>query len=185
MSDLPHILVFAGPNGSGKSTVTKAWEIVGLYINADDIKTRRKCSDLEAAQEAESLRELLLREFRSFTFETVLSTERNLHLLARAKAAGYHIESVFVLTASSELNILRVKSRVMSGGHSVPPDKVRSRYTKALANIPMLLALSDVFTLVDNTGSLPETLFTRKNGEQHIYPTRFWSTEEIDKLIVG
>lgn len=53
----PQILVFAGANGSGKSTVTQAWEQAGLYINADDIKAMRGCSDLEAAQEAERLRE--------------------------------------------------------------------------------------------------------------------------------
>jgi predicted ATPase len=105
----PEILVFAGPNGSGKSTVTPAWEKVGWYINADDIKATRGCSDLEAAQEAERLREFCLSERRSFTFETVLSTERNLDLLMRAKAAGFHIESVFVLTAEPELNVFRVK----------------------------------------------------------------------------
>ena len=43
--DAPKILVFAGPNGSGKSTVTQAWGKVGLYINADDIKAMRGCSD--------------------------------------------------------------------------------------------------------------------------------------------
>ena len=184
MIDAPQILVFAGPNGSGKSTVTQAWETVGLYINADDIKARRNCSDLEAAQEAERLREMCIHELRSFTFETVLSTERNLDLIARAKAAGFHIESVFVLTVSPELNVLRVKSRELSGGHSVPPDKVQSRYTKALANIPRLLALSDVFTLVDNTCQ-PEILFAQNVGEQQTRPTRFWTTEEIAKLIAG
>ena len=111
----PKIIVIAGPNGSGKSTVTQAWEIVGLYINADDIKAIRGCSDFEAAQEAERLRELCITERRSFTFETVLSTKRNLDLLSRAKDAGFHIESVFVLTANPELNVFRVKSREMSG----------------------------------------------------------------------
>jgi predicted ABC-type ATPase len=151
LNDVPEILVFAGPNGSGKSTVTSAWEKVGLYINADDIKVKRNCSDLEAAQEAERLREFCFSEGLSFTFETVLSTERNLDLLARAKAAGFHIESVFVLTADAELNVFRVKSRELSGGHSVPPDKIRSRYTKSLANISKLSGLSDIFRLVDNS----------------------------------
>jgi len=50
--EAPKILVFMGPNGSGKSTVTQAWEIIGLYINADDIMAMRGCSDLETAQEA-------------------------------------------------------------------------------------------------------------------------------------
>ena len=181
LSDVPKILVFAGPNGSGKSTVTQAWEQVGLYINADDIKAMRVCSDLEAAQEAERLRELRLSERCSFTFETVLSTERNLNLLSRAKAAGFRIESVFVLTANPELNVLRVKSRELSGGHSVPPDKIRSRYTKALANISKLMALSDMFWLVDNTAQ-PEILFTKDETGQQIRPNRYWTVEALEKL---
>ena len=183
-NEAPEILVFAGPNGSGKSTVTQAWEKVGLYINADDIKVARGCSDLEAAQEAERLRELCLSERHSFTFETVLSTKRNLDLLIRAKAAGFYIESVFVLTADPELNVFRVKSRELSGGHSVPPDKIRSRYAKALANISELLALSDVFRLVDNTDQ-PEILFIKDEIEQQIRPNRYWSVEEIEKLTTG
>ena len=180
--DAPRILVFAGPNGSGKSTVTPAWEKVGLYINADDIKATRGCPDLEAAQEAERLRELCLSQQRSFTFETVLSTERNLDLLSRAKAAGFYIESVFVLTADPELNVFRVKSRELAGGHGVLPEKTRSRYAKALANIPTLLSLSEVFRLVDNTAQ-PEILFTKDETGQQIRPNRYWTVEAIESLL--
>ena len=180
--DTPKILVFAGPNGSGKSTISLAWERVGLYINADDIKAMRDCSDLEAAQEAEHLRELCFSERRSFTFETVLSTERNLNLLSRAKVAGFHIESVFVLTTDPELNVFRVKSRELSGGHTVLPDKIRSRYTKAVANISKLLTLSDVFRLVDNTAR-PEFLFIKDETGQQVRPNRYWTAEAIEKLI--
>ena len=35
----PEVVVFAGPNGSGKSTITKMAKTVGVYINADDIKS--------------------------------------------------------------------------------------------------------------------------------------------------
>jgi predicted ABC-type ATPase len=182
LTDAPRILVFAGPNGSGKSSVTAAWEIVGLYINADDIKAKRDCSDLKAAQEAERLRELCLAERRSFTFETVLSTDRNLDLLMRAKDAGYRIEGVFVLTASAELNVYRVKSRELDGGHSVPPDKVRSRYAKSLANISRLLALCENFALVDNT-DMPTVIFDKTADGIKIRPNRFWTAEAIEKSI--
>ncbi|MDR1656462.1 MAG: hypothetical protein LBT47_02750 [Deltaproteobacteria bacterium] len=182
LTDGRSIFVLAGPNGSGKSSVTAAWDKVGLYINADDIKVRCGCSDLQAAREAERLRELCLSECRSFTFETVLSTERNLDLLARAKAAGFYIESVFVLTAYAELNVFRVKSRELSGGHGVPPDKIRSRYTKALANIPKLLALSDIFRIVDNTAR-PEILLIKDKAGAQIRPNRYWTVEAIEKLI--
>ena len=33
----PMILVIAGPNGSGKSTITRFFDIVGTYTNADDV----------------------------------------------------------------------------------------------------------------------------------------------------
>jgi len=181
LNEAPEILVFAGPNGSGKSTVTQAWDKVGLYINADDIKIARGCSGLEAAREAERLRELCFSQRRSFTFETVLSTERNLDLLNRANAAGYQIESIFVMTADPELNVFRVKSRELSGGHSVPPDKIRSRYTKSLANISKLLAVSNVFRLVDNTYQ-PEILFVKDEAAQQIRPNRYWTVEAIEKL---
>lgn len=82
---LPEIIVFAGPNGSGKSTITKMAKIIEPYINADDIKRTNHCSDLEAAQLAESMRESAIKEKKSFTFETVLSTDSNLNLLKRAK----------------------------------------------------------------------------------------------------
>ena len=81
----PSILVIAGPNGSGKSTVTKGLPVIGLYVNADEIKKASKCSDLEAAQEAEMIRRALLEAGQDFTFETVLSTDRNLLLLEEAK----------------------------------------------------------------------------------------------------
>ena len=182
LTDVPQILVFAGPNGSGKSSITPVWDKVGLYVNADDIKVKRGCSDLEAAQEAERLRELCISECRSLTFETVISTERNLNLLVRAKAAGFRIECVFVLTTDPELNVFRVKSRELSGGHSVPPDKIRSRYVKSLANIPNLLSLSYIFRLVDNTDK-PEFLFVKDEDGIQLRPNRYWTVESIERLI--
>lgn len=182
MINAPKILVFAGPNGSGKSTLTQAWDKTGLYINADNIKAFRSCSVLEAAQEAERLRELCLSELRSFTFETVLSTKRNLMFLSCAKAAGFHIESVFVLTKDPELNVFRVISRELSGGHSVPPEKIRSRYSKALSNISKLIALSDIFRLVDNT-SQPEILFVKNDTGHQIRPNNYWTVRSIEQLI--
>lgn len=84
MGNAPMVLVFAGPNGSGKSTVTKGFDIVSEYINADEIKKEKNCSDLEAAQFATALREDAVYNMKSFTFETVLSSSRNVELLKKA-----------------------------------------------------------------------------------------------------
>jgi len=77
----PEVIVFAGPNGSGKTTITKMARTVGDYINADDIKKATLCTDMEAALQAEKLRNAAIDEHKDFTFETVLSTDRNLKLL--------------------------------------------------------------------------------------------------------
>lgn len=72
---LPEIIIFAGPNGSGKTTITRMARTIGVYINADDIKRSSLCSDLEAAVNAEELREEMIEKGEDFTFETVLSTD--------------------------------------------------------------------------------------------------------------
>lgn len=93
----PEVIVFAGPNGSGKTTITKMAKTVGVYINADDIKKASLCSDMDAAIQAEKLREDAISKKDDFTFETVLSTDRNLKLLRKAKEKGYFVRCVYVL----------------------------------------------------------------------------------------
>ena len=177
----PEIIVFAGPNGSGKSTVTKLAKIIEPYINADDIKRETGCSDLDAAIKAESLREKLLSDKSGFTFETVLSTERNLILLMRARQNGFFVRCIYILTADVTVNIARVKSRVANGGHNVPEDKIRSRYTKALALIPKLISVCDVMHIYDNTQT-PERIFKKRKDEYFYWANRFWNKRAIEVL---
>lgn len=127
------------------------WQKLLAYINADDIKKSSLCTDMEAAIKAEELREKALFDKIDFTFETVLSTDRNLNLLKRARENGYFIRGIYVLTASSEINIVRVKVREASGGHGVPEDKIRSRYDKDLALVPELVQICDILHIYDNS----------------------------------
>ena len=148
---LPEVVVFAGPNGSGKTTITRMAKLVGEYINADDIKRTTLCSDLEAAIKAEELREKMIAEQKNFTFETVLSTERNLLLLRKAKANGYFVRGIYVLTSNVNINVARVSAREALGGHGVPENKIRSRYIKALRLVPELVDICDILHIYDNT----------------------------------
>ena len=116
----PEVIVFAGPNGSGKSTLTRMVQTIGSYINADDIKRSTLCSDLDAAILAERLREDALSHRRDFTFETVLSTDRNLKLLQRARECGYFVRCIYVFTSNPDINIARVMVREASGGPRSP-----------------------------------------------------------------
>ena len=183
MRSEPMVLVFAGPNGSGKSTITRFVDTVGLYINADDIKAAKGIDGLSAAKEAELVREYCVSKKESFTFETVLSTERNYLLLQRAKAAGYYVKVVFVLTCDSELNVARVKSRVLANGHDVPEDKIKSRYVKSIKFIPKLIELSDEITIFDNSGDVPKIIYHKDGLDEFVCETRTLSIDEVYNIV--
>lgn len=124
------------------------------YSNADEIKKILKCSDFEAAKLAEKQREEHLKNMEDFCFETVLSTDRNLNLLKRAKEKGYFIRCYYILTADPMINIFRVRARVEVGGHDVPDDKIISRFDKALALVHEVVGVCDICHIYDNSENL-------------------------------
>jgi len=178
----PIILAFAGPNGSGKTTVTRGLPTFGTYVNADDIKDAYNLSDLEAAQQADMLRNTLLDKRADFSFETVLSTERNLLLLEKAKMLGYEIQCIYVLTCDENINVARVKARHAAGGHDVPEDKIRTRYHRALALIPRLLNVCDKVIIYDNSDT-PTLIYRKEDGIASAHPNHFWSDNALQLLI--
>lgn len=178
---LPEVIVFAGPDGSGKSTITRMVKTIGEYINADDIKKATLCSDLEVAMKAEKLREEMIQQKKDFTFETVLSTNRNILLLKKAKEHGYFIREIYVLTANPDINVARVYAREALGGHGVPEDKIRTRYTKALALIPELVSICDILHIYDNTQE-PFRIFKKRKNIYYHWENSFWKSEEIKNL---
>lgn len=183
------LMVMAGPNGSGKSTVTAKFQIIGYYINADDIQRELGCTPLEAAQNATATREYMLSNNRDFTFESVLSTMRNYELMQRAKAKGYKIICIYILTKNPEINVRRVKARVERGGHNVPTEKIRERYLRAMKLFPKLFELCDELYVYDNSyereESEPEMFILMQYGEIKLMPTSMWPIEDIDKLCSG
>lgn len=132
------------------------------YINADEIKKNLKCSDIEAAKLAEKQREEHLEKMEDFCFETVMSTERNLNLLLRAKEKGYFIRCYYILTVDPVINVYRIKSRVASGGHDVPEDKILKRYERALALVGDVVAVSDICHIYDNSEEKPFRIFKKR-----------------------
>ena len=178
----PEIVVFAGPNGSGKSTFTELLRPPMDYINADEIKKILKCSDLEAAQIAEQQREDHLANMREFCFETVMSTDRNLKLLQRAKEKGYFIRCYYILTSDPIINIERVKSRVIEGGHDVPADKIISRYNRALDLVKDVIMASDVCHIYDNSNDEPFRIFKKRKDKCYYQECDNWRLEDIKLL---
>ncbi len=143
-----------------------------------------KCSDLQAAQIAEKQREDHVERLEEFCFETVMSTDRNLKLLQKAKDKGYFIRCYYILTADPYINVCRVKSRVEEGGHDVPEDKIISRYEKALNLVKDVVAVSDICHIYDNSEEKPFRIFKKRKSECFFQKCEDWFCEDI-KLLTG
>ena len=180
----PEVVVFAGPNGSGKSTITSLLRPTNMvYINADEIQQVLGCENIEAARIAEGRREKCVKTRQSFCFETVLSTDRNLNLLKRAKENGFFIRCYYVLTADPQINVARVASRVSAGGHDVPADKIISRYDRALALVKELIPVCDVCHIYDNSLESPYRIFKKRKDQcWYCVKSGLWLKKDIAAL---
>ncbi len=162
MNSKPVLLLIAGPNGSGKTTVTVTlrrdkWSEGVEYINPDDI-AKEKFGDwnsptaiLEAANWAEAQREELLKQKQGIAFESVFSAPDKVKFLEKAKASGYFIRVFFVSTTDPRINASRIMKRVMDGGHTVPIEKILSRYEKSMINLSAAIQLANRVYIYDNS----------------------------------
>ena len=101
---------------------------------------------------SEYIRLRLLEQSDRFTFETVLSDESKLEFMRMAKDAGFKVYLYYVALASPEMNVARVHSRVLQGGHDVPKRKIVQRYERTMSNLFEAMRIADNVYLFDNRG---------------------------------
>jgi len=110
-------------------------ETFGLRFNDDKLSFHNVDTDINsyfASVAADFIRQKLIECSKSFTFETVMSFPDKVELLQKAQKKGYRTYLYYVATNDSAINVSRVRYRVKMGGHSVPEDKIISRYERSL-----------------------------------------------------
>lgn len=155
--------LIVGPNGAGKSTFVELTLAPllprSVFVNADVI-ARQKWPDraeemsYEAAQLAAAARDRLLEQGRSFIAETVFSHPSKLALIDRAQAAGFTVV-LHVMLVPEVMSVRRVAYRVESGGHSVPEDKIRSRYRRLWPLVVEAIRRADQASVYDTAAGTP------------------------------
>lgn len=164
----------AGPNGSGKTTLVQALRARGIefgeYINPDDIADGLTGTYDERVARAQAIaddrRNACIDARRSFSFETVMSHPSKLDILVRAKEAGFFVQLFFVGIDDPNTNVERVALRVAQGGHSVPEDKIRSRWKRTMEQLHEAVRSTDEAFIFDNSAvgtidSAPRLVFRR------------------------
>lgn len=156
------LLVIAGPNGSGKSTLYKylvsrykAFKNIVLInpdVIAEDIKLESNiASSIQAGKIAIKMRNRFLKEKKTFAIETTLSGHSEIDLIYRAYKQGYDVYIIYVALDDPFLNVQRVKSRVISGGHNVLPNDIIRRYDRSLKNLKKIIPISSTIYIFDNS----------------------------------
>ncbi len=155
----PTFTLIAGANGCGKTTLTR-WnkelfqQIPVLDPDAirNPLQARTSSSfPIAGAREVLGSANELLRGGESFVVETTLSGKNYLRMMLRARLARFEIVLVYVGTENIEINLARIRNRVLLGGHDVPEADVRRRYRRSLENLPTAIQRADHTILFDNS----------------------------------
>ncbi|MDQ0637768.1 putative ABC-type ATPase [Pedobacter sp. W3I1] len=100
---------------------------------------------------ADFIRYSLIRNKKSFSFETVFSHASKLDLIDFAHRNNYKVYLYFIGTETPKMNLERVKDRVSKGGHLVDAEKIEKRYFLTMDLLIEMLKKVDQTYLWDNS----------------------------------
>ena len=189
----PRIVVIAGPNGAGKSTsapaVLRGTLKVNEFVNADVIA--RGLSAFQPERVAMAAGKLMLMRLRelaehrdSFGFETTLASRSFAPWIESLLKTGYEFHLLFFWLPSPEMAVARVRERVRSGGHDVPPETVERRYYGGIRNFfELYQPLAKTWKVYNNEQRSGARLIASggTGRQQRIYRAKDWKTIEAVK----
>ena len=138
MNNFKTLYIIAGANGSGKTTFALSYaELNNLhFINADEIAKKYDPIDIQKYKVKagkEFFRQLgeYLNKDESFIIETTLSGKYLIKMINEAKIKNFKVVLIYLYLEAEIENILRVKNRVLNGGHDVPEKDIKRRYIRS------------------------------------------------------
>lgn len=186
------IFIIAGPNGAGKTTtalsVFPSFTEVYEFINADEIA--RGLAPLHPESMALMASKLMIKRLqdllkaeKSFAFETTASGRNYIKYLNEAREKKYEIHLMYLWLNNDNLAVERVAKRVAQGGHHIPEETIRKRYSLGIINIIkyyLPLAYSAVF--LDNSNFESQEVIAEKkvNDNLRIGNVEIWN--KINRL---
>jgi predicted ABC-type ATPase len=183
-AERPTFWIIAGPNGSGKSSLYTGTEIEAfdqsIWIINPDLLTERirqiermgqDQANLEAVIRIEAWVEASIRAHQTIGVETVLSTDKYRRLVLAGKTKQFEFRLIYVVLASADLNVERVRLRVKKGGHDVPEAKIRERWFRSIHQLPWFLERADQAWIFDNSGAAPRQIGLKQEGKVIVDPS--------------
>jgi len=192
MAEQPNVYIVAGPNGAGKSTFARLF-LPGYadckeFVNADLIAAGLSPFNPESlAIQAGRLMleriETLAQARVDFGFESTLAGRGYTSLLQKLKDSGYRIHVFFLWLPSPEMALMRVRERVLAGGHDIPEEVVRRRLSRGLVNLFELYApLLSSWLLFDNSGEQPRIVALCLDSDRFILDPEIFARIEKEAI---
>jgi len=160
-SPIPQVAILGGINGAGKTTasqrILRDALRIPVFTNADAIARGLNAFDPESEAVASGrimlahMREMIARR-QSFAFETTLAARTYARWVSDMRSVGYAVHLFYFWLESADVAIGRVAGRVRSGGHFVPDDTIRRRYSRSVSNFfELYRPLVTTWQVYDNT----------------------------------
>ena len=180
----PNLILLAGPNGAGKSTAApdllRGALHVNEFVNADVIARGLSAFNAEgAAIEAgrvmlTRLRELA-RERKNVAFESTLASRTFAPWIRELIKSGYRFHLFYFWLPSAHYCVKRVYERKSLGGHFVPEETIRRRYTGGLKNFFELYSpIAENWKFFDNTQAPRTLIASSEKGVETVFDAEVW-----------
>ena len=170
-----NVYIIAGSNGSGKTTFANKFlpDYVKCpsFINADLIaKGLSPFNPQKAAIKAGRLVLDQINDLKNqgvdFAFETTLSGKAYRNHFNELKDSGYQLHLFYLWIPSFQLALARIKDRVSEGGHNVPAQDVKRRFSRSLSNLFRIYRpLLNSWMIFDNSGIKPLLIAMENSGK--------------------
>lgn len=182
----PHVIILAGPNGAGKTTVAPALLqgalSVSEFVNADIIAQglsvfNPEKTAFQAGRMMLKRLQYLADERASFAFETTLASRSFAPWLRELCNKGYLFHLMYFWIPNAEFCIKRVEDRVAMGGHHVPAEVIRRRYSAGLRNFfELYISLASSWRFYNNANNKNPSLIAahKRNEDTVIYDQNIW-----------
>ncbi|GEM_PF-4655425 len=195
---MKEMIIISGTPGSGKTSLGRTFEATcRLPFISTEMFYKEKFGEfrdysheemLEATLELKARRNLYLANGISFAIERGFQKAGQvLRLIEDARRHGFRVILIYLGFDELELNIARIKSRVMCGGEGGSYESVLEAIEDGVRNFATISSNCDASYIFDNSGETPKLLFKANRGEEkpeYVIEKRFRPKWMID-LVTG